>query len=294
MRFPDFLIIGAMKAGTTSLFFDLGRQPAVFFPTDKEPGDLADDAVLTEGGRRRYADRFAAARPVQRCGDASTIYTKLPDVPGVAHRALAVCGALRLVYLVREPVSRAVSHHHHLVARREAPMRFEDALASAPELVHYGCYARQIEPWLDVFGPSSTRVVLFEDYIADPVSALAGICHHLGLGAPVTSTRDAGARNVSRTTRPVIGRWARLRDNPGYRRLLRPVLRPELRARIRQTVLPTPPGAPLPPNPATVEALLERFGPDAERLQHLAGRSEPLWDFDAVRSKLAASRGASS
>lgn len=50
-RLPDFLVIGAMKAGTTSLFFDLSANPAIFFPEDKEPHRLANDRALTSAGR---------------------------------------------------------------------------------------------------------------------------------------------------------------------------------------------------------------------------------------------------
>ena len=53
MRLPDFLIIGAMKSGTTGLFFDLCSHPRVFLPENKEPTRLASDDVLTTEGRQK-------------------------------------------------------------------------------------------------------------------------------------------------------------------------------------------------------------------------------------------------
>jgi hypothetical protein len=107
MRLPDFLIIGAMRAGTTSLFFDLLANPAVFFPQDKEPHCLATDDVLSASGRAAYGDLYRAAGPGQACGDASTGYSKLPDVMGVPERALRVIGGhrarLRGLLLPRAP-----------------------------------------------------------------------------------------------------------------------------------------------------------------------------------------------
>ena len=47
MTLPQFLIVGAMKAGTTSLFLDLGTHPAVFLPIDKEPNSLRRDDIFT-------------------------------------------------------------------------------------------------------------------------------------------------------------------------------------------------------------------------------------------------------
>jgi hypothetical protein len=96
-RLPDFLIIGAMKAGTTSLYRDLLTNPAVFFPADKEPGNLTDDRVLAEAGRREYELLFRGAVEGQICGEASTTYTKEPDLSGAATRTPVITGAKRRV-----------------------------------------------------------------------------------------------------------------------------------------------------------------------------------------------------
>ena len=88
MPLPDFLIIGAMKAGTTTLYRDLMTNPAIFFPSEKEKSHLLRDEVLTEAGRRDYEKLFRRARPGQVLGIAPTRYTNLPDCPGVPGRAL--------------------------------------------------------------------------------------------------------------------------------------------------------------------------------------------------------------
>jgi len=60
------------------------------------------------------AEHFAAARADELCGDASTYYTMLPVHPGVAARAVSMLPAgFRVIYVVREPVSRTISHHYH-------------------------------------------------------------------------------------------------------------------------------------------------------------------------------------
>ncbi len=64
MRLPDFLIIGAMKSGTISLYFDLGAHPAIFLP-DNELTRLASDEVLTFGGKQAYADSFTGPTPIR-------------------------------------------------------------------------------------------------------------------------------------------------------------------------------------------------------------------------------------
>src|SRR5262245_34426917 len=85
--FPDFLIVGAMKAGTTSLHRDLNLHPQIFLPEEKEPEGLCHDRVLSARGRRRYARLFRPSRAGQMRGEASTAYTKLPEWQGVPARA---------------------------------------------------------------------------------------------------------------------------------------------------------------------------------------------------------------
>lgn len=289
MPLPDFLVIGAMKAGTTSLYLDLSQHPAIFFPTLKEPGNLAHDEVLTDPGRAAYAALYRRSGPDQVAGDASTDYAKLPDITGVPPRALQVLGAAsRIVYLVREPVSRAVSHHHHLVARRLAPADFEAALEMVPALVEYGCYGRQIEPWIDTFGRESVLVARLEDYSADRQATIEGVLRHLGLPAMPVVRDDVG--NNSEVDPPAWGGSARMRDNRAYRRLLRPLLPETARRRLRRAVLPAPAPRPDPPTLATVQAMVARFEADEQRLRALIGAPAPLWDFAEVEARAASNQ----
>ena len=92
MTLPSFLVIGAMKAGTTTLFQDLKDHPNIFMPSDKELHDLNTEDVLTEKGVAAYEKFFKDSSTEQRCGEASTGYTKLPDIEGVPSRAHALLG----------------------------------------------------------------------------------------------------------------------------------------------------------------------------------------------------------
>ena len=80
----------------------------------------------------------------------------LPDHQGVAQRAARFLSKeTQIVYLVREPVSRAISHHRHMNAWHGPGKMNADIDASAQEhssLVDYSCYATQLEPWRDAFG----------------------------------------------------------------------------------------------------------------------------------------------
>ena len=108
LRLPTFLVIGAPKAGTTSLHDHLRGHPDVFMPTRKEPDFFFRDAAWREG-IASYARLFRRAGSVTAVGETSTSYSRYPHVPDVPERIALVVPDARLIYLVRHPVERMVS-----------------------------------------------------------------------------------------------------------------------------------------------------------------------------------------
>jgi hypothetical protein len=288
LRLPDFLVIGAMKAGTTSLAADLQAVPGVFFPSVKEPHFLTDETVLKSSGRRRYAQLFARSKDDQRCGEASTGYTKLPSIQNVPRRAKRLLGSdVRLVYLVRNPIDRALSHHYHLRRSRDLSIDMDEAVRHVPELVDYGRYAMQLEPWLDEFDAGSFHIVRFEDYTSDRREVVAGICRFLDV-EPLTHRIDVESVHNDGQSAPS--------PNPLVKSLLRGVTRSQwykvhvhprtpqrLRDALKPVVMRKPPARPAPPLAETLKYLADCFRDDAERLRVIVNRQEPLWDLDAHR-----------
>lgn len=281
-RLPDFLVIGAMKSGTTSLYEDLLTQPYIFLPPgEKEPDALVDDRVLTPTGRAEYTRLYQQADAEQLCGDASTAYTKRPDIPGVAQRARRVLGAhLKAIYIVREPISRTISQHYHELARGELTGTLDDAVHHHPRLIDYSRYAYQLRSWLDVFGMDRVRVARFEDYIADRPRNIASLSRFLGVEPrpELVARSTVFGRTMERTVpRGAVWRISRTRL---YRKSLRQLIPAGTRDWLRKTLLPKPPPPPPPPREETLRYLAERFQPEVEQLQRLLGWSEPLWDLE--------------
>ncbi len=292
MRLPDFLIIGAMKAGTTTLYRDLLTNPGLFLSPEKERSHLLRDDVLTEAGRRDYASLFRRARPDQRCGIAPTRYTTLPDCPGVPQRALKVHGAsLRAIYLVREPVARTVSHHYHELAAGTVTGTIDEAVRREPRFIDYSRYAMQVAPWLETFGPRQVLIVRFETYVADRRATVARICRFIGVEPRDDLIQPDVAYNRSDDKPVPHGVGGALRRSPLYRRLVRPLLPHSVKDRLREAFLPRAPARPPPPSPETVEYILEALGDDPDRLRSLMGSDDPLWDVSEVRRRYAARSG---
>ena len=280
MRLPGFLIIGAQKAGTTTLYRDLLPNPEIFLPIDKEPGNLCEDHVLTDTGRSAYAKHFAGARSHQICGEATTEYTKRPDIPGVPARARRLLGdKLKVIYLVREPISRIISHHHHELTSGHVSCGIDEAVRTIARYIDYSRYAMQITPWLNELGPEQVLIIHFESYIETRVKTLASVCKFLGVAPRPDTVRAEIAYNRSAGKPVPVGPIAAMRKSSLYRRFLRPLLSASAKDKIRAALLPKAATPPDRPSVETVRLIVEAVGQDIAQLTAIMDRTEPLWNL---------------
>lgn len=290
MTLPKLLLIGAMKSGTTSLYADLCTQRGIWFCDPKEPGDLASDRVLSAGGLADYAYHFRRCPAGAIAGDASTIYAKLPEAPGVPGRAVKVLGdGFRVIYIVREPVSRALSQHFHELGdfRDSVPHDPNEAVRAVPRLWQYSQYAMQLEPWREAIGDERIRVVIFEEFVKNRRNTIAELCGWLGVDCDVSLIDESQVHNQGEARVVATGFLRKVQDSKPYQRFLRPLLKPETRRKILSKLSSPPPGRPGSPSLETIEYLIEKVRPDAERLAAYLGREKPIWDFEKVRAKYA-------
>lgn len=265
MTKPDYIIIGAMKCGTSTLAAQLGAQPGVFMTTPKEPNFFSDDTVFIKG-RDWYDGLFKTAAPGDLKGEASTHYTKLPDLPDALPRLVKALGTQpKLIYLIRDPFDRMISHYIHEWTQGVITTDLDTALEEHPALVNYSRYAMQIAPWIDVFGPEAVHVDTLEAMKADPDALIGRIGAFLGR-EDLTWRDNLEVQNVSseRLQKRKLD-WLVL-NNPVatfLRRALVPqALRDRLKAGRRMQTRPK-----LPDDART--ALLEVFRTDHEALQAL-------------------------
>ncbi len=263
MALPDFLIIGAMKCGTSTLAAQLGAQPSVFLTTPKEPNFFSDDTIHARG-RGWYEGLFAAARPDQLKGEASTHYTKLPTYPETVARLAAVLPEPKLVYMIRNPLERMASHYIHEWTMGVIRGDLGQALVAHPELVDYGCYGRQIAPYVERFGSERILLTSLEEMTRAPQATLDRIWEFLGApGRPVWQEEHA-RENVSAERFRRLPLHGLIFANPVAAALRRTLVPQALRDRIRRgrqmqdrPVLPAP----------DRQRLQEIFARDAETLR---------------------------
>jgi len=280
VRLPDFLIIGAQKAGTTSLYFDLLKNPAVFMPSDKELGNLLDDDVCTPRGRDVYAKLFKRARPEQVCGEASTSYTKLPDHPGVPDRARRVLGAdLKVIYIVREPISRIRSQHHHERYGARISCGIDEAVERYPRFVDYCRYTMQITPWIETFGRDHVLILKFESYIAERQTMADAISRFLGIDPAGVRVEPDVVYNASGGKPFRENHIEFVLSNPIYRNLVRPMLSAGARQSLRRFLLPKAPDSAETPSAETVRYIVNELAADVRRLGEIMGTDGPVWNL---------------
>lgn len=177
--FPDvnLFIIGAMKSGTTSLHNYLAGHPDVFMCEPKEPGFFVEELAWSKG-IDWYRNLFVQAGGKAVVGESSTHYTKLPIYKGVPERIAEFNPDARFIYLMRDPVERAISHYWHNVRDTKWGGEWRSMLSAVrrdPQYVAFSDYAMQLRPYLDIFGRERVFATTFERMAANPADLVREI-----------------------------------------------------------------------------------------------------------------------
>ncbi len=222
---PDFLVIGAQRSGTSSLYKYLEAHPNVvasirkeieYFSTDYRLGESWYRAHFPLRSRLRAMEALTGVRPVT--------FEATPDYlldPRAVRRAYEMLPDASIVVLLRDPVERAFSHYRHNLRYELESLTFDDALAAESDrlageyeriaadpdyqalplrrhsYVTRGLYARQLRPWLDAYGEAVT-IIPSEGLFSDTSGRLAELCEFIG----VPPRRQSEYRNYSYTDRP--------------------------------------------------------------------------------------------
>nr|WP_070961517.1 sulfotransferase [Hyphomonas sp. Mor2] len=215
-RYPDFIIGGAPKCGTTSLHFILDQHPEIGLPEDEihyfdaddpithpdfffeQKGELVhyDNRLENTDFLAAYAARFEPFKDLSLIGEDSTTYLFSEVAP---HRIKALLPEARLIFMLRDPVKRAYSQYWHLVKSGRVTSRFERAIHEQRSLILGSTYRSHLKTYIDLFGVDRVKVVLFEDFVADNQATLDDVTDFLGTARMQV---DAGAAWFNKTKYP--------------------------------------------------------------------------------------------
>ncbi len=259
------IVIGAMKSGTSSLHSYLDLHPDVTMSRAKELNFFVEHQSWPRGLNwyRRQLGHPALLR-----GESSPNYTKHPTFPGVPERMHGVAPDARLIYLVRDPISRVLSHYVHNLSHGRETRPVDEALANVETnpYVYPSRYHFQIEQFLAFYDRSQLLVLDQLDLLNDRRAALKHTFEFLGVDADFDHPgfdRILHSSSAKGQPTPLARKLSRL---PGGR-LLRYAIPP---------LFETPIDKPR-PSEATLDALKACLKPDADALRDLTGLPFKHW-----------------
>lgn len=281
INWPDFFLVGAAKAGTTSLYTHLKRHPEVYLPEVKE--SIYFSPEIRGGIHRdlysnldRYRARYEEARGYKAIGEVSSTYLAAVDS---AVRIREVSPAARIIIILRDPVERAFSHYLYYQTTQDesTAVSFADALRRyrnksaegwwmSEEYIVHGFYHAQVRRYLDAFGTDQVQVLLFDDLAKDPNELLTRIARHIGIDPSFFAGLDVSeARNPYSVPKSSFVRWAR---SHGFTKLMPRSLVLSLRPLFFNMKKP-------PLDQESRRFLQELYTPEVSGLENLLGRSLP-------------------
>jgi Sulfotransferase domain len=299
MTLPNFLLMGAMKAGTTALYGQLNQHPQIYMSPVKEPHffvregmQYSDPSMITT--LEAYAALFKGAKDEKARGEASPSYLSWPGVPERIYRYLPDA---KLMAILRNPAERAHSHFlHEITTGRESLTDFAAALQGertqdaealtrsklpVRRYLQIGFYATHLKRYFELFDRDQIKVYLYEDFTRDPASMIQDVFRFLGVDdtfVPDQSTHFQGGV-------PRIKALHKLHRKPNpvktvFRHLLPSKMRRSMAARINNLNR-----VKVPFEPEVRRELIETYREDILELQGLIGRDLSAWlDFKPERA----------
>jgi hypothetical protein len=287
---PNFFIVGAQKAATSSLYQYLKEIPGVYMSPIKEPFYFAPHVVQSNAydvirDKKEYLRLFENASGYIAVGEASPIYLWDPDAPKLIDQTVPHA---RIIMILRDPIERAYSSYLMMIKYSGVKSSFYDELVrdykSQEKLfgrsklyIEFGMYYEQVKRYFDIFGREQVKVIIFEEFVQHPEQSINEVLAFLGVDYTMTAIREQyNPSSVPRSPLSVwifaFFRWLRARNIKFYKIL---TLLPDsiveslseeiLFKRIRKPKI----------EPEAFKFLQEIYHDDVLRLQSLLGRSLP-------------------
>jgi hypothetical protein len=199
MKNLDFLLIGAQKAGTTSLFEYVRHHPGLYLPSEKEVSYFNLESRVARGWAWYLDWVFADAPDDRPWGTFSTFYMDAAEgrEDTVPRRIREAAPDVKLIAILRDPVERAISHHRMSVMKRLETRSFEDAIdellhedaladariqpTEANSYITRGEYGRALGNFLELFPREQLLVLFAEDLDRDPAQVLQAMFSFIGV-----------------------------------------------------------------------------------------------------------------
>ena len=178
---PNLVIIGAMKCGTSSLHYYLNLHPQIQMSSIKELDFFIEEKNWYRGLDWYEKQFIPNNQEVKIYGEASPNYTKYPTFKGVPKKMYQIIPDAKLIYIIRDPIKRIISHYIHNYAIRDINETLEATLSQLEDnhYVNCSCYGMQIDHFLQYYSSSQILILTLEELASEPISALKKIFNFL-------------------------------------------------------------------------------------------------------------------
>ena len=265
---PIFVIIGTMKCGTTSLYHYLAEHPEIGMSRIKETDYFIAERNYVRG-RSWYESLFPKGARVY--GEASPNYTKPWLFPGVPERIHSELPSARLIYLVRDPIARMISHYQHRYAGRKERRPLCEALTAKDRNPYLttSCYFRNVQRFLDFYPREQLLIVTSEELRDARQATLERIFTFLGVDPGFVG--HSLKSEWHRADRKFTNRWSLLSGLFSHKWISKAFFR-----RHRSRLAPP---ADLTLDDDARRWLIEQLRPDVDQLRTLAGYDFAAWNL---------------
>lgn len=216
-KLPDFIVIGAMKCGTTSLWQYLQHHPEIFLPKGIKNIEYFDGKGNWNKGLDFYRSHFTNDKHFKCIGEISTEYTKYPHVINVAKNLHSILPNIKLIYLIRHPIERLISHYVHNIGSARESRDINEALSQRENnsYIIYSQYYLQVSQFLQYFNKDMILFVTSEQLKNNRQAALNRIFDFIGVDNNIDAYPEVTAhRSDSKKRWNWLGK--RVRTNPKY------------------------------------------------------------------------------
>ena len=272
---PNLLVIGAPKCGTTSVHSYLDQHPDVSMSNPKELRYFWRDDWLE--ARQWYESHFQLEAQVR--GESTPAYSMWPVRRNVPERAALLVPDAKIIYLVRDPIDRVLSHYYQRLSDGyRAPLKSYIDSVEKPSnvLVCPSRYRTQLERWMMYFDTSQVLVVDCDELKVDRASVITGILRFLALpespelefGSELNRSEEKYRLTLGGRMADRIGMWRASAHVPeALKAPVRPLIRSRLFSKVETTTL----------DAASLRRLREHLRPEAEAFRELIKRDFATW-----------------
>lgn len=293
-HFPNFLVIGAPKSGTTSLFYYIKQHPEIYLPVQKELHYFSfDKLVMNSNGPKdsqvldglcrtkdEYIKHYRNVKNEKAIGDISPSYLYYETHDKIKHEL----GLVKIVVILRNPVEKAYSQYMHMVRDQREGLSFYDALLAEDERKKNGwsdiwryaessLYSDRLNAFIDSFGRENVHVIIFDDFIKNPNNEVRKLFLFLGVNQNITVNtqsaynRTGEARSI--VIAEILGNKSRLKN------IVKSLIPSSLRIKMRLKIMDINTKEKRGMDKASKNYLMKYFKEDMLNLENILDRKLP-------------------